>query len=71
MKRVPVQSSTYNEQGIEFVVDIPDNCQKPQIFPVEKCKAVSRHNPECDCRWCVFNREFNQAKGKSHDDGEE
>ena len=56
MKKVTVETS--NATG---VVLVPDNCQHKQVFPPIICKAPHRSNPECDCRWCVFNKEFNQA----------
>ena len=49
-----------NVIGQKFV-HIPDNCQHRQIWPPLNCKAPHRSNPECDCRWCVFNKEFNKA----------
>lgn len=43
------------------VVLIPDNCNHPNIDPRPKCDAINLHNPECDCRWCCFNREYCKA----------
>ena len=39
------------------------NCQHPQFLaPLTDCKAVKTQNvSDCDCRWCVFNKEFNKA----------
>lgn len=47
--------------GRQGEVTIPDNCQHPFIHPRSKCYAVHPSQPECDCRWCVFNKEFAQA----------
>jgi hypothetical protein len=49
--------------GNDRVVFIPDNCNHPVINPRPRCEALNRNNPECDCRWCVFNREFLKANG--------
>lgn len=35
-----------------------ENCTKKGQT---RCDAVNKRHPECDCRWCVFNKEFNQA----------
>lgn len=38
------------------------NCQLPKFMTPFQCEAVrTRLIAECDCRWCVFNREFNKA----------
>lgn len=39
---------------------VPDNCNNQNIREASLCKAVHRSNPECDCRWCVFNKYFNK-----------
>lgn len=44
----------------------PINCQHPvhlpaPDWPAPGCHAVHPSHPECDCRWWVFNREFNKA----------
>ena len=46
---------------------IPGNCQHPQIHPRPMCNAVHPSHPYCDCRWCVFNKEFLQARQKDED----
>ena len=40
-------------------VSIPANCQHPT--PNVECNAINPREPECDCRWCVFNAQFNKA----------
>lgn len=42
--------------------EIPENCNHPILIAAADCKAPHHTNPECDCRWCVYNKEFNQAK---------
>lgn len=39
---------------------VPDNCKHPNLLVT--CNAYNTSNPECDCRWCVFNKEYNKAK---------
>lgn len=39
------------------------NCTNPELPCESVQKDHSRH--DCDCRWCVFNREFNAAHGKT------
>lgn len=39
------------------------NCNHPNQ-PVAECKAIHPSNPECDCRWCVFNKQYKQARGR-------
>lgn len=56
MKKITIKTSS-----IDKVVMVPDNCNHPALNPRPNCEAVNRHNPECDCRWCVFNREFCKA----------
>ena len=53
---------------IQGVVTIPDNCRYPILYPEHDCVAVNRRNPECDCRWCVFNKEFGQAHGREREE---
>lgn len=40
-------------------INTPANCQ--HLDAKVNCMAVHPSHPECDCRWCVYNREFNQA----------
>jgi len=56
MKRIQIETPS-----TEKVVMIPDNCNHPQINPRPRCEAINHNNPECDCRWCVFNREYCKA----------
>ena len=42
-------------------VSMPDNCGHPQIYRPLNCKSIHMSHPECDCRWCVFNKEYQQA----------
>jgi hypothetical protein len=56
MKKIEIETTHVNK-----VVMVPDNCNHPQINPRPKCEAINHNNPECDCRWCVFNREYSQA----------
>jgi hypothetical protein len=39
------------------------NCNHPN-YPAMDCKAIHFSKQECDCRWCVFHKEFNKARGK-------
>ena len=52
------------KDGIHGTVMIPDNCQHPFICLRSECHAVHPSHPECNCRWCVYNKEFCQAKQK-------
>ena len=49
-------------------ITVPENCSKPKPNPFVKCFAVHPNPPECDCRLCVFNKEFCQAKQTSEED---
>jgi hypothetical protein len=49
------------DKGVDEVVIIPDNCNHPVINPRPKCRAINQRQPECDCRWCTFNKEFLKA----------
>lgn len=64
MKEVTIDTAT----GKGVKVMIPGNCQHPQIHPSPQCNAVHPSHPDCDARWCVFNKEFNQA-GQKFEDG--
>ena len=55
-------------KGLTKTIMRPDNCQHPTVYPPVHCEAVNRHNPECDCRWCVYNKEFGKANGKERGD---
>lgn len=55
------------EDGRYGKVMIPSNCKHPFIYPRPECNAVNPNNPECDCRWCVFNAEYKQAKQKDEE----
>ena len=37
------------------------NCNHPEFLAPVECKALHPSHPDCDCRWCVFNKEFNKA----------
>lgn len=39
----------------------PENCNYPPLAPRHRCVTLNRNNPNCDCRWCVYNREFCKA----------
>ena len=58
MKKVMV----YVRPGEGAEVEMPGNCNHPHV--VVTCYAVHPSHPDCDCRWCVFNKEFKQAKRK-------
>lgn len=51
-----------NEQGRSVL--LPANCNHPLTKNVGVCFAVHPSHEECDCRWCVYNKEFCQAKQK-------
>ena len=59
--------------GTVTVYEIPSNCCNPSIPAAATCKAPNPSYPDCDCRWCVHNKEFNQAKEtkNSHFEDEE
>lgn len=40
-----------------------EKCNKTDRDLLKPCPAVHHEHPECDCRWCVYNEEFNQAHG--------
>ena len=67
MKRIEVEKTYGPNMEVlnNKVVKVPDNCQYPILVDSfgnpYKCQAPHRNNPECDCRWCVFNREFHKA----------
>jgi hypothetical protein len=35
------------------------NCTHPEL----ECKSINKHHDrsDCDCRWCVYNREYCKA----------
>lgn len=46
-------------RDVRSTVEIPDNCQHPT--PTVECNAINPREPECDCRWCVYNKEYLKA----------
>ena len=56
MKKVVV----YVVPGKGAEVEVPDNCEHPSVM--FNCHAVHPSHPDCDCRWCVFNKEFCLAR---------
>ena len=52
----------YHLHGTVNVYTVPGNCQNPNITAADACKAPHPSHPDCDCRWCVHNKQFNQAK---------
>lgn len=55
-----MKTINYEVGGKVNTVHIPDNCKYPLIERV--CQAPHRANPECDCRWCCFNKEYCKAR---------
>lgn len=61
--------------GLPVAVTVPYNCQNPT--PIDKngnpfkCQAPNKFHPECDCRWCVFNKEFHKANPRPRPAGED
>ena len=47
--------------GWHDVLEIPGNCQNRDLYAADACKAPHQSHPDCDCRWCVYNKEFNKA----------
>ena len=41
---------------METTITTPKNCIYPVIEMAQNCKAIHPSNPECGCRYCVFNR---------------
>lgn len=57
-----MDKTTINTESIrKSGVAIPENCSNPKPNPFVKCFAIHPSHPECDCRWCVYNKEFCQA----------
>ena len=46
--------------GTSREVLVPQNCKHP-VLTKKPCPSIHSSNPECDCRWCVFNKEYCQA----------
>ena len=59
--------------GTVTVYNIPGNCQNPCIAAADACKAPHHSHPDCDCRWCVHNKEYNslnQAEAMNDEEDE-
>jgi hypothetical protein len=54
MKRIEAEI-----HGEVKVYEIPGNCNHRSIAVADACNAPHHSHPDCDCRWCVFNKEYN------------